>query len=94
MVRKAIAYEDDPALRSQLESVFYTIRNEYQLVATFPNPVMVLKELVQYQPDVVLMDLQMLEEDDGLVALHKIKQTSPLIKRYLMLCASGRMVIC
>ena len=80
MVRKAIAYEDDPALRSQLESVFYTIRNEYQLVATFPNPVMVLKELVQYQPDVVLMDLQMLEEDDGLVALHKTKQTSPLIK--------------
>jgi DNA-binding NarL/FixJ family response regulator len=80
MVRKAIAYEDDPALRSQLESVFYAIRNEYQLIATFPNPVKVLKELEQYQPDVVLMDLQMLEDDDGLVALHKIKQTAPHIK--------------
>jgi DNA-binding NarL/FixJ family response regulator len=79
-VRKAIAYEDDPALRSQLESVFFTIRDEYTLIATFPNPVRILKELDKYQPDVVLMDLQMLEEDDGLVALHKIKQTAPHIK--------------
>jgi DNA-binding NarL/FixJ family response regulator len=72
MDRKAIAYEDDPALRSQLESVFlcYSVMNT-SLSPLFPNPVKILKELNKYQPEVVLMDLQMLEDDDGLVALHK-----------------------
>jgi DNA-binding NarL/FixJ family response regulator len=80
LAKKIIAYEDDPALRKQLESVFYSIREEYLLLATFPNPKGIEKELREYQPDVVLMDLQMLEDDDGLVALYKIKQTAPLIK--------------
>jgi len=80
MLRKVIAFEDDPALRKQLESVFFSIRKEYHLVATFPNPIGVIEELNEHQPDVVLMDLQMLEEDDGLVALYKIKQTAPHIK--------------
>jgi DNA-binding NarL/FixJ family response regulator len=80
MSRKVIAYEDDPALRKQLESVFFSIKKEYHLVATFPNPVRIINELKRYQPDVVLMDLQMLEEDDGLVALYKVKKIAPHIK--------------
>jgi DNA-binding NarL/FixJ family response regulator len=80
MAKKVIAYEDDPALRKQLESVFYALREEYDLIATFPNPIGITAELNLYKPDVVLMDLQMLEEDDGLVALYKIKQTAPSIK--------------
>ena len=80
MPRTVIAYEDDPALNGQLESVFLTIQDEYHLLATFANPVGVLFDISHFKPDVVLMDLQMLEEDDGLVALHKIKQTSPDIK--------------
>ncbi len=80
MFRKVLAYEDDPALRKQLESVFFSIRKEYHLLATFPNATGIMDELNQYQPDVVLMDLQMLEDDDGLVALYKIKQTMPQIK--------------
>lgn len=80
MPRKVIAFEDDPALRKQLESVFFAIRQEYDLLATFPNPLKVLEEIETYQPDVVLMDLQMLEDDDGLLALYKIKQTKPDIR--------------
>ncbi|HJW28323.1 MAG TPA: response regulator, partial [Saprospiraceae bacterium] len=80
MARKVIAYEDDSALRAQLEYVFFAIRQEYNLLATFPNPIGITAELNIYQPDVVLMDLQMLEEDDGLVALYKIKHTAPQIK--------------
>lgn len=80
MPHVVIAYEDDPALRKQLESIFYTIRDEFDLVATFPNPLDVLKDILVYKPTVVLMDLQMLEEDDGLVALYKIKQSEPSIK--------------
>ena len=80
MPRKVIAFEDDPALRKQLESVFFAIRQEYDLLATFPNPLKVLEEIESYQPDVVLMDLQMLEDDDGLLALYKIKQTKPQVR--------------
>ena len=80
MARTVIAYEDDPALRNQLESVFFSLRDEYHLVATFPDPTKILSALKHYKPEIVLMDLQMLEEDDGLVALYKIKQKAPDIK--------------
>ena len=80
MSKKVIAYEDDPNLRRQLESVFYSIRQDYDLLATFPHPLNVLDQVREFQPDVVLMDLQMLEEDDGLLALYKIKRTTPQVK--------------
>ena len=80
MAKKVIAFEDDPALRAQLESVFYSIREEYDLQATFPNPLGLEQALKDYKPEVVLMDLQMLEDDDGLVALYKIKQVAPNIR--------------
>lgn len=80
MPHVVIAYEDDPALRKQLESVFYAIREEFDLVATFPNPMDVITDILVYKPTIVLMDLQMLEDDDGLVALYKIKQSEPSIK--------------
>lgn len=80
MAKKVIAYEDDPALRNQLESIFFSIEEEYRLLATFPNPTTLLDNLRDYKPEIVLMDLQMLEDDDGLVALYKIKQTAPTIK--------------
>jgi DNA-binding NarL/FixJ family response regulator len=80
MVKRIIAYEDDPALRKQLECVFNAIREEYELVATFPNPNGIMAEINICKPDAVLMDLQMLKEDDGLVALYRIKQTRPDLK--------------
>lgn len=80
MAKKVIAFEDDPALRAQLESVFFSIRNEYMLLTTFPNPLGLEQALIDYKPEVVLMDLQMLEDDDGLVALYKIKQLAPTIR--------------
>lgn len=80
MMKTVIAYEDDPALRKQLESIFYSLKDEFDLIATFPNPVGITAELNHYKPDIVLMDLQMLEDDDGLVALYIIKQSAPSIK--------------
>ena len=80
MAKKVIAFEDDPALRAQLESVFFSIREEYELLASFPNPLGLEQALKDYKPEVVLMDLQMLEDDDGLVALYKIKQIAPDIR--------------
>lgn len=80
MPRRVIAYEDDEALRQQMQHVFYAIREHYDLIATFPNAVGVTAEVQQLKPDVVLMDIQMLGDDDGLIALYKIKQTTPNVK--------------
>lgn len=79
-MKKIIAYEDDHALREQLRKIFNELRDSYWLVKTFPNTVTLDKDLDTYTPDLVLMDLQMVAEDDGLVALHRIKSTRPHIK--------------
>ena len=80
MMHKVIAFEDDPALRHQLESIFVSLSEEFKLVASFPDPRNLKSALERHKPDIVLMDLQMLEEDDGLAALFRIKQYQPHIK--------------
>jgi DNA-binding NarL/FixJ family response regulator len=74
MVKKVIAYDDNVELLNQFNNIFYTLRQEFQLEATFTDAAQVLVHLDQYKPDVVLMDIQMLKDDDGLVALYQIKQ--------------------
>ena len=74
MVKKVIAYDDNEELLNQFNSIFYTLRQEFQLEATFTDASHVLVHLDKYKPDVVLMDIQMLKDDDGLVALYEIKQ--------------------
>jgi DNA-binding NarL/FixJ family response regulator len=78
--KSIIAYEDDTALRRQFDSMFYPIRQEFDLVKTFADARDVLKDIEIYKPDAVLMDIQMLDEDDGLVALYQIKQHFPKVK--------------
>lgn len=79
-MKKIIAYEDDHALREQLKKIFKSLKDSYWLVNTFPNTVTLDNDLNTYGPDLVLMDLQMVSEDDGLIALHRIKTTRPHIK--------------
>ena len=79
-MKNIIAFEDDAALRHQLVNVFIPIKNKFSLLATFPNAQDIEKHLSEYKPDAVLMDIQMLGEDDGLVALHYIKQYHTEIK--------------
>ena len=74
MIKKVIAYDDNEELLNQFNSIFYTLRQEFQLEATFTDASHVLVHLDKYKPDVVLMDIQMLKDDDGLVALYQIKQ--------------------
>ncbi len=79
-MKTIIAFEDDAALRHQLINVFIPIKNEFCLEATFSNAQNIEKNLETYKPDAVLMDIQMLGEDDGLMALHYIKLHHPAIK--------------
>jgi DNA-binding NarL/FixJ family response regulator len=80
VLKTIIAYEDDSALRHQFESIFYALRQEFYLAKTFPDARTVIADIDTYKPDAVLMDIQMLDDDDGLVALYQIKQHSPHIK--------------
>ncbi len=74
MIKKVIAYDDNEELLAQFNSIFYALKQEFKLEATFTDASQVLVHLDMYKPDVVLMDIQMLKDDDGLVALYQIKQ--------------------
>src|SRR6187399_1689494 len=80
MAKAVIAYEDQPDLRKKLEYVFYAIKEEFNLLNSFPHPEDVLEHLKLYKPDIVIMDIQMNDDDDGLNALYKIKNANPAIK--------------
>lgn len=73
MGKSVIIYEDEPLLRTHLQNVFYTIRDEFHLLDSFPDADDVLSHLNTFQPDVIIMDIQMKGHDDGLYALYKIK---------------------
>jgi DNA-binding NarL/FixJ family response regulator len=80
MGKTVIAYEDEPALRTQLENIFYAIREDFLLLASFEEPSDVLQHISTYKPHVVIMDIQMKEDEDGLNALYKIKKANPDMK--------------
>ena len=80
MGKTVIAYEDEPALRTQLENVFYALRDEFSLLDTFPSPKNVVNHISDFKPDIVIMDIQMDGEDDGLYALCRIKNADPKMK--------------
>lgn len=78
MIKKVIAYDDEAALRKTLEGVFGALKADYELVATFPHANEVVEHIKIYQPDVILLDIEMRENDeDGLLALHTIKKHYP-----------------
>lgn len=80
MAKLVIAYDDNDELRKQFDSIFYTIRKDFQLMATFSDSTNVLSHLEKYKPEAILMDIQMLQDDDGLVALYQIKKYAPEVR--------------
>ncbi len=78
MAKQVIAYDDEPAMRKQLDNVFHTLRTEYNLVSSYPNAIDVLAHIEQHKPDIVILDIDMRENDeDGLIALYEIKRDYP-----------------
>jgi len=80
MPKTVVVYEDEPSLRNQLENIFYAVRDDFLLLASYEEPSDVLLHMASHKPDVVIMDIQMNGEEDGLMALHRIKQSNPGIK--------------
>lgn len=75
MIKQVIAYDDDALLRNELEKMFRPLRTYFNLVSTFPNAIEVLEHIKTFKPDIILLDIDMSgNDDDGLIALHKIKK--------------------
>jgi DNA-binding NarL/FixJ family response regulator len=78
MNKQVIAYDDEGTLRKQLEGLFYPLKAEYTLAATFAHADLVLEHIKIYKPDVILLDIDMRQnEEDGLMALYAIKKHHP-----------------
>lgn len=69
---RTILYEDNENLRNSLSSLLQW-QNDVELVAAMPDAKSVLDDLQQFQPDVVLMDIDM-PEVNGIEALKKVRE--------------------
>jgi DNA-binding NarL/FixJ family response regulator len=80
MIKTVLAYDDEETLRHQLENVFYSLRDQFSLLSTFSNIRNIEDNLAEHKPDIVILDIQMEGDDDGLNALYRIKKSNPNIK--------------
>ncbi|MDQ3017153.1 MAG: response regulator transcription factor [Bacteroidota bacterium] len=80
MSKSVILFDDDPIFRSQLESVFFAIRQDFELIGCFADTSELEKNIHSLQPDVVLMDVQMQDDEEGILGLYMIKHQFPQIK--------------
>ena len=77
MATNVILYEDNPALRSSLSSLI-EFSEGLTLVGAFENARDVLTHLIKYEPDIVLMDIEM-PVTNGIQGLEIIRRENPQI---------------
>lgn len=75
---RAILFEDNKNYREALVDSF-SDSDQVFLAGAFPNAEKVIKQIQDYQPDIILMDIEM-PGISGLDALQKIKKYNPEIK--------------
>ncbi len=80
MAKSVLIYEDDPSFQNQFRNVFFSIKEEFCLLEAYNNTIGLEEHIRMHHPDIILMDIQMDEDDEGIVALYKIKNLFPHIK--------------
>jgi DNA-binding NarL/FixJ family response regulator len=77
-MKKIIIYEDNNSLRNSLELLLFTI-NDYNVVATFDDANTLEKDLFDFRPDLVILDIDM-PGRKGTEVVPIIKKLSPQSK--------------
>jgi DNA-binding NarL/FixJ family response regulator len=77
-MKKIIIYEDNNSLRNSLELLLFTI-NDYNVVATFDDANTLEKDLFDFRPDLVILDIDM-PGRKGTEVVPIIKKLSPQTK--------------
>ncbi|MFD0942070.1 response regulator transcription factor [Pedobacter boryungensis] len=75
MEQKLVIFEDNEALRNSLVYLLNS-HTDYVVVADFNNVVDVKKQVSQYKPDLVIMDIDM-PGKDGISGVEDIKEVRP-----------------
>ncbi len=71
-------YEDDNSLRKSL-SALIQYDKDFELIGAFPNPVNILSDMKENEPDVILMDIDM-PMMTGIEAVSLIQKNFPNVK--------------
>ncbi len=89
---RVMIVEDQPMIRSLLES-YFPIENGHKIVASIPSAKQAV-EICRVTPvDLVLMDVQTQNRENGLTAVRKIKSAHPKIKIIVVTSLIDSMVL-
>lgn len=75
MESRLVIFEDNESLREFLVTLLNS-SEEYQVVADFPNVLQAKKVILEFKPDLVILDIDM-PEKDGISAIPIIKESHP-----------------
>jgi DNA-binding NarL/FixJ family response regulator len=73
MTAGVLIYEDNNQLRDSIEKLI-TFSKDFLLLGAFPNVTDVEKQVKKFQPDVILMDIDMPGGINGIEAVRKIRE--------------------
>ncbi len=89
---KVMIVEDQPMIRSLLES-YFPVKDGYQIVASVPGAKQAVDICRGSSVDLVLMDVQTQNRENGLIAVQKIKSAQPEIKIIVVTSLIDSMVL-
>jgi DNA-binding NarL/FixJ family response regulator len=75
METRLVIFEDNESLREFLVTLLNS-SEEYQVVGDFPNVLQAKEVILEFKPDLVILDIDM-PEKDGISAIPIIKETHP-----------------
>jgi DNA-binding NarL/FixJ family response regulator len=77
---KIIIYDDDEVLRNSLEKLL-NLEKDFEVVAQKSNPLQVVEDIICFEPNIVLMDIEMpaMNGVQGVSAIRKVYADLPII---------------
>ena len=77
MAIKLLIFEDNNSLRDSLSGLI-SLNDQLLLLGTFPDALSIKEEIIKYQPDLVILDIEM-PQMTGIEAVKRIRAFKPLL---------------